>query len=131
MKRTIATLIAGLFATAAFAQTPAPASTGVTTPAAAKADAKVAKAESKAEVKQAKADAKANVKEAKVEGKAEVKEAKADAKETKQEAKAEVKEAKADAKAQKKVARHHPMVKQDATVASATTTATAPTTVAK
>jgi hypothetical protein len=66
MKRTIATLIAGLFATAAFAQTPAPASTTTTT----------------ATPTAVKADAKANVKEAK-----------ADAKETKQEAKAEVKEA--------------------------------------
>jgi hypothetical protein len=79
MKRTVATLIAALFATAAFAQTPAPASTATatttTTPAAAKAD-----------VKEAKADAKA---------------------------------AKADAK-QQKTARHHPMVKHDATVASAT-----------
>jgi len=52
MKKIIATLIAGLFATAAFAQTPAPA----TTPAPAKAEAKVetkteAKPEAKAEVK--------------------------------------------------------------------------------
>ena len=38
MKKTIATLIAGLFATAAFAQAPAPAAT---TPAAAKVEEKV------------------------------------------------------------------------------------------
>jgi uncharacterized membrane protein YdbT with pleckstrin-like domain len=89
MKRTIATLIAGLFATAAFAQTPV-----------------AVKAETKTEVKAAKVDAK----------------------ETKQEAKTEVKEAKADAKQQKKVARHHPMVKADTTVAATTTTTSTTTT---
>jgi hypothetical protein len=53
MKKIIATLIAGLFATAAFAQTPAPVTPAA--PAAVKADAKVdAKAEAKTEVKEAK-----------------------------------------------------------------------------
>jgi hypothetical protein len=58
MKKTIATLIAGLFATAAFAQTPAPAAPATTTAApatsaAVKADVK----EAKADAKEAKADA--------------------------------------------------------------------------
>lgn len=60
MKNIIATLIAGLFATAAFAQTPAPAAPASTT----------------ATPAVAKADAKTSVKESKVEGKADVKEAK-------------------------------------------------------
>jgi hypothetical protein len=93
MKKTIAALIAGLFATAAFAQTPA-----VTTPppAVAKVEAKQEKQEAKANVKATKAAAKADVKLAKQNAKAEVKEAKAEAKDTKHEANAEVKQSKAE-----------------------------------
>jgi hypothetical protein len=60
MKRTIATLIAGLFATAAFAQTPAPAKTTTTaaTPSAVKTDAKADVQAAKADAQAAKADAK-------------------------------------------------------------------------
>ena len=54
VKKTIVTLIAGLFATAAFAQSPAPATTPAT-PSAVKAEAKHEKQEAKAEVKVAEA----------------------------------------------------------------------------
>jgi hypothetical protein len=74
MKKITATLIAGLFATAAFAQTtttaPAPTKAEV------KADAKEAKAEVKADAKDAKATLKADTKEAKAAVKADTKEAK-------------------------------------------------------
>jgi len=70
MKRTIATLIAGLFATAAFAQTPAPAPTtapdSATPPAVAKAEAAHDKQKTKAGMAKAKHHKKA---EAKVEKK--------------------------------------------------------------
>ena len=74
MKKITATLIAGLFATAAFAQTttaPAPTKAEV------KADAKEAKAEVKADAKDAKATVKADTKEAKAAVKADAKESKA------------------------------------------------------
>jgi hypothetical protein len=67
MKKTIATLIAGLFATAAFAQTPAPAAPATTTAApatsaAAKADVKEAKVSAKhAKAKHSKAKTKHHV----------------------------------------------------------------------
>jgi len=75
MKRTVATLIAGLFATAAFAQAPAPAQTttpdSATPPAVAKAAAEHDKKDAKAGMKhvkdakhQKKADAKTDAKDA-------------------------------------------------------------------
>ena len=67
MKKITATLIAGLFATAAFAQTttaPAPTKAEV------KADAKEAKADLKADTKDAKATLKADTKDAKAAAKA-------------------------------------------------------------
>ena len=74
MKKITATLIAGLFATAAFAQTtttaPAPTKAEV------KADAKEAKAEVKADAKDAKATLKADTKDAKETLKADTKDAK-------------------------------------------------------
>ncbi len=72
MKKVIATLIAGLFATAAFAQTPAVP---------AKAEAKHTKEVAKAEAKETKAVVKADAKEAAVaaDAKADVASAKADA----------------------------------------------------
>lgn len=82
MKRTVATLIAGLFATAAFAQAPAPAQT--TTP-----DSATPPAVAKAEAAHDKQDAKAgteHVKKAKHQKKAE---AKADAKDAQKDAAAD------------------------------------------
>ena len=104
MKKTIATLIAGLFATAAFAQTPAPAAPATTTAAPATT------AAVKADVKEAKADAK---------------EAKADAKEAK------VSATHAKAKHSKAKTRHH-VAKTDAAKESKdTTVAAAPAPAAK
>jgi hypothetical protein len=61
MKNTIAALIAGLFATAAFAQTPAPGAPA----AAVKAEAKHETQAAKVEAKETKAEAKTEAKEAK------------------------------------------------------------------
>ncbi len=90
MKKVIATLIAGLFATAAFAQTPA---------APAKAEAKHTKEVAKAEAKETKAVVKADAKEAAVaaDAKADVASAKADASATKAKAHHKAKKAKAKA----------------------------------
>lgn len=75
MKKITATLIAGLFATAAFAQTTTTAP--VPTKAEVKADTKEAKAEVKADAKDAKATLKADTKQAKDTIKADTKDAKA------------------------------------------------------
>jgi len=77
MKKITAALIAGLFATAAFAQT---TTTPAPTKAEVKADAKEAKAELKADTKDAKATLKADTKEAKETLKADTRDAKAAAK---------------------------------------------------
>jgi ABC-type uncharacterized transport system YnjBCD substrate-binding protein len=66
MKNTIAALIAGLFATAAFAQTPAPAAPAAAVKAEAKHETQAAKAEAKETKAEAKVEAKTDVKEAKV-----------------------------------------------------------------
>ena len=113
MTKTIATLIAGLFATAAFAQTPAPAATTThaATPAAVKAEAK--------------ADAKVDATDAKQAVNADVKEAKADAKA----AKADATEAKASAKHAKHAkhkAKHHTAKTEAAKDSKDTTVAAAP-----
>jgi hypothetical protein len=100
MNKVIATLIAGLFATAAFAQTPAATAPVAPTKAEAKHDKTVVKAEAKEAATVAKADAK----EAKTVAKAEVKETKAAVKaETNTSVKADTKEAvKAEVKADAK-----------------------------
>jgi hypothetical protein len=99
MNKVIATLIAGLFASAAFAQTPAPtAAAGV----GAKIEAKQDKAVAKAEAKDDKTAVKAEAKESKQVAKAEAKEAKADVKF----AKADAKESKADVKVAKAGTKH-------------------------
>ena len=87
-----ATLIAGLFATAAFAQTPAAPAASVP----AKAEAAHTKAVAKAEAKETKAVVKADAKEAAVaaDAKADVASAKADAKVTKAKAHHKAKKAK-------------------------------------
>jgi hypothetical protein len=100
MKKTIATLIAGLFATAAFAQAPAPKQAVLVN----NADVKATKTETKAVPAEAKA------------AQADVKEAHADAKA----AKTHAKEAKASAKHAKAKTKH--VVKED----TAATTAPAP-----
>ena len=75
MKKIVATLIAGLFASAAFAQTTTATgntATAAPTKAEVKADAKDAKAAAKADTKEAKAAAKTDAKEAKTPGKSSV-----------------------------------------------------------